>query len=386
MRRFVSVLVGGIIGCAAATTHAQPCCPCDITRDNIVNSQDYFGYISAFFAEDAAADLDGSGIITSQDYFEFVACFFTGCPDSVDAGFRSSIPAIADCSYHGLFALGTDAFDILLGLTQEGGDYSGYAWRNPNSSIIPVELISIRQMSLHVFDAILLGRPAPHYSPVLITVEGGANPEALLSEAVSLYTAWWNQHRGLSLEMLRQLPGPLDKSDVRWHGPLSDTERELAEGTKVVGSDTPVDPRVASRAGNKPYKFIYAPARPRPYNCLAWAFGEDMLWMEPVPGRGGSLDDVLTDYGYNTTAVACAGACPNGRGPKVLFVYALKPRETANDDTWTHAMKQQADGKWTSKNGETEKWIDIVNHATFVDESPYKAARGQTLELKCYCK
>lgn len=394
MRRFVSVLAGGILGCAAVPAIAQPCCPCDFTHDNVVTSQDYFDYLTAFLTESPAADIDGNGDVTSQDYFEFVECFFTGCPNSADMGFRSTIGVIADCSYYELFSLGTSAFDILLDLTQEGGAYHGSAWHNTNSSIAPTEAISIPQMSLHLFDAILQGRPAPNYAPYLISSDENADPEAILSEAITLYTTWWDAHRGLSLDELRELSGPLEKSNIRWLGPLSDGERNLPEGTRMPDSDTPVlylNGKASAKGTDKPYKiklFPKARAGRKPYNCLAWAFGEDMVWMQPSAERGGTLNDTLTDYGYNTTPLTCDGQCPNGRGPKVMFVYILGRGERVGDSTWVHAMKQQADGKWTSKNGEDSRFNDVAaaNYESFLDKSEYKAGPRQTRELRCYCK
>ena len=45
--------------------------------DCLINSQDFFDFLSAFFAgETSAADFTGDGIINSQDFFDFLGVFF----------------------------------------------------------------------------------------------------------------------------------------------------------------------------------------------------------------------------------------------------------------------------------------------------------------------
>ncbi|MGE3107932.1 MAG: GC-type dockerin domain-anchored protein [Phycisphaerales bacterium] len=61
----------------------QPClvaCPGDFNLDGVVNSQDYFDFLVAFFAGDPAADVNHNGVVNSQDYFDFLVAFFEGCP------------------------------------------------------------------------------------------------------------------------------------------------------------------------------------------------------------------------------------------------------------------------------------------------------------------
>jgi hypothetical protein len=55
-------------------------CTADFNHDNIVNSQDFFDFVTAFFAFAPAADFNGDGVINSQDFFDFVTAFFAGCP------------------------------------------------------------------------------------------------------------------------------------------------------------------------------------------------------------------------------------------------------------------------------------------------------------------
>jgi len=57
----------------------EPACRADFNADGVVNSQDFFGFLSAFFAQDAAADFNADGDVGSPDFFEFLAVFFRGC-------------------------------------------------------------------------------------------------------------------------------------------------------------------------------------------------------------------------------------------------------------------------------------------------------------------
>lgn len=52
-------------------------CPCDWNADAILNSQDFFDFLSAFF--NGKADFNNDGLSNSQDFFDFLGCFFAGC-------------------------------------------------------------------------------------------------------------------------------------------------------------------------------------------------------------------------------------------------------------------------------------------------------------------
>jgi hypothetical protein len=63
-------------------TLPPPVCACDFNHDLALNSQDFFDFLSAFFAGLISADFNASGIVDSQDFFDFLNCFFTppaGC-------------------------------------------------------------------------------------------------------------------------------------------------------------------------------------------------------------------------------------------------------------------------------------------------------------------
>jgi hypothetical protein len=72
-----------IITNACGTTTSDPAvltiCPADFDCSGAVNSQDYFDFLTAFFALDPAADFNHSGEVNTQDFFDFLAAFFAGC-------------------------------------------------------------------------------------------------------------------------------------------------------------------------------------------------------------------------------------------------------------------------------------------------------------------
>jgi hypothetical protein len=56
------------------------CCPADFNCDGSLNSQDFFNFLNAFFANDPSADFNHDGAVNSQDFFDFLNAFFDGCP------------------------------------------------------------------------------------------------------------------------------------------------------------------------------------------------------------------------------------------------------------------------------------------------------------------
>jgi hypothetical protein len=56
-------------------------CPCNFNGDEFLNSQDFFDFLTCFFAGPCPpgqdADYNNDGLVNSQDFFDFLACFFS---------------------------------------------------------------------------------------------------------------------------------------------------------------------------------------------------------------------------------------------------------------------------------------------------------------------
>jgi hypothetical protein len=55
------------------------CCRRDFNANGEVNSQDFFDFLTRFFAADPLADINCDGVINSQDFFDFLDQYFSGC-------------------------------------------------------------------------------------------------------------------------------------------------------------------------------------------------------------------------------------------------------------------------------------------------------------------
>ena len=73
------VEVTNACGSTLSDTVSITVCIALFNDDDVVNSQDFFDFLSAFLVQLPTADVNRNGSINSQDFFDFCAAFFAGC-------------------------------------------------------------------------------------------------------------------------------------------------------------------------------------------------------------------------------------------------------------------------------------------------------------------
>ena len=71
--------MGAHIGRYEAWIATLPSCPADFNENFLVNSQDFFDFLTAYFGADPGADFNEDGEVNSADFFDFISEFMGGC-------------------------------------------------------------------------------------------------------------------------------------------------------------------------------------------------------------------------------------------------------------------------------------------------------------------
>ncbi len=96
----------------------------------------------------------------------------------------------------------------------------------------------------------------------------------------------------------------------------------------------------------------------RRYNCLAWAIGDTDVWWDA--GAGGLWPDGVPDDGSVLAAIRFFEHFGYTRAANAkLEKGVLKIAIYGDDQGYTHAARQLADGRWSSKLGKLQ---DIEHH------------------------
>jgi hypothetical protein len=78
--RVVSSPFGGPGQLTADNITITTTCAADFSDDGVLNSQDLFDFLTAFFGGEPRADFNADGGINSQGFFDFLGAFVAGCP------------------------------------------------------------------------------------------------------------------------------------------------------------------------------------------------------------------------------------------------------------------------------------------------------------------
>jgi len=138
------------------------------------------------------------------------------------ADFNSDKASDADAAYHELYAAGVDAIPLLLQNAERTAPFSGNAYQNPLSSILPLEAPSQGLISLYLVEAIRAGFQYPHQTAALTPAMGtSVLPPDPTRRALEAYRAWWRKLNAKSIDDVRRAPDPLEGTGLAWRGPPS---------------------------------------------------------------------------------------------------------------------------------------------------------------------
>ncbi len=313
---------------------------------------------------------------------------------------HSSEKATADRAYMRLYSAGKVCIPSLLNLSTDKSLYAGAATQDPEScEIVMAGSLTVDQVALYLVEGILKGSPTPHFS-LRLSAGNDDRQEVRYEQAYVMYQDWWDNHSDMTLSELRSAPHPLHGSHLSWLGDTTARDPRRAIGQLIVatppwievpGSSTPAADPAVCVAQQNPYSWILKPGGPggtTPYNCFAW--GLNCLtdrWVQPnpdVPGNG--WKDILRDNGFDPDKAAdCSKPACAGGGKAIKMVFEVCPgNEDPTDSNWVHAMKQEADGDWTSKNGDGPLYTDIKDCMKFINKF-YPPASGKSNKVLCFC-
>lgn len=336
-------------------------------------------------------------------------------------------PSSADAAYSQLYSQGLSAAPALWKIASDPASasqiFQGSAYINPLSSR-PARDITVAEAALLLLDGIIRQNPQPYDTVGFRSAFGSTMQEGdFVAEALAFYGDWLNdlsiatytQTTALSYSRtssLRTPPAGFECSNVTrpatatsltplvsWVGtplPVYPTLNATDPWTTRPGSSTPIDRTKPCTVGAKPWIIICEPTTPRPYNCIAWALNHTDAWYWPdgvmstdcntsKPVGNKNYTDMLGADGYDASKeTACNGACPAGKGPKVMMIFKFTNSGGICLLELNHGMRKDGD-KWTSKNGQTGVYDGIADADvdTFLDRF---YPEPPTRVKKCYCK
>lgn len=372
------------------------------------------------------------------------------CSDEVILDLFSDDGSTATAAYTNLYEIGLQAIGPLLEMADSEHEYIGELFHDFVSSIVQINRAPIGLVALYIIESILYGTLTPHLGTFLYEEIAGAEVRSdPFKDAAVLYWQWWETNKELSLEELRSVPHPLAGTFMYWRPssprPTEDSDgkaRRLSSSTcdggpynscaqyeiqercptgperkwiKDYGKDdscTPIkkgaekefvdghDCDIALNGGflgNLPTTFEWRvdPFFPsnKVYNCLAIALGVDTWWIEPPARIEDSVtlrqwQSTLEAYNYESLFMhACNTPCDEGLGPQVLMVFDPQyPWSRLWDTNFRHAIVQQEDGSWSSKNGYYYLFENFTNYNEFLDFWYRKPDDAHRQERVCYCK